>query len=71
MQIPQIGYVVIFILVLVFIYGFFAEPSEKFSDRFHETIIVEPSSFGPCSGLNAFKKASCLAKEKAKSKSEN
>ena len=71
MQIPQIGYVVIFILVLVFIYGFFAEPSEKFSDRFHETVIVEPSSFGPCSGLNAFKKASCLAKEKSKSKSEN
>jgi len=71
MQIPQIGYVVIFILVLVFIYGFFAEPSEKFSDRFHETVIVEPSSFGPCSGLNAIKKASCLAKEKSKSKSEN
>ena len=68
MKVPQIAYVIIFMLILVFIYGFFAEPSEKFSDRFHETVIVEPNSFGPCSGLNAFKKATCIAKEKAKQK---
>jgi hypothetical protein len=68
MKVPQIAYVIIFMLILVFIYGFFAEPSEKFSDRFHETVIVEPSTFGPCSGLNAFKKATCIAKEKAKQK---
>ena len=48
--------------------GFSLNPSEKFSDRFHETVIVEPSAFGPCSGLNAFKKATCIAKEKAKQK---
>lgn len=71
MKVPQIAYVIIFLLILVFIYGFFANPSDEFSDRFHETVIVEPSAFGPCSGLNAFKKATCIAKEKAKSKVEN
>ena len=66
MQIPQIIYVIIFLLMLVFIYGFFAEPAEKFSDRFHETVIIEPNSFGPCSGLGAIKKVNCIAKEAVK-----